>query len=153
MVGRVNPSAHMTHAKHTLTLLVVLVGQFSCCCDGASDGLSVVLSFILSISVQIWENTKNKNKKSSLVWGATHNRGLNRSMDINAGKASWGGDSSRTLPSTPLDLWAELGLAGWLLHVVNTQSTPSHDQALIDNTCIYPVLSFSVFVQKHQMLS
>ena len=80
------------------------------------------------------------------MWGATHSRGLNRSVE----------ETRRRLlgEQTAIgSLDVQLDLARLALPRVNVRATPPHDQALINNTYNSLVLRFSVFVQKHQMLS
>lgn len=50
-------------------------------------------------------------------------------------------------------LGVQLDLARPAPHIVNLHATPPYDLALINDTYNSLVLRFSVFVQKHQLLS
>lgn len=50
-------------------------------------------------------------------------------------------------------LGLQLDLARLAPHIVNVHATPSYDLELINDTYNSLVLRFSVFVQKHQLLS
>lgn len=50
-------------------------------------------------------------------------------------------------------LGVQLDLARPATHIVNVHAAPSYDLALISDTYNSLVLRFSVFVQKHQLLS